>query len=192
MIKRNVFIKIHLILAATALPVILMYVITGALYTAEYKPSSHDVEYIVQLESPLTRDISLLKQVVHDELVKQGIDDPDGKAKLKTDKKRGGKKFVWKGDNHYATMWSHADDRSVVTIEVSTPSWYKRLMWLHKAKGGDAFDIFSIVAAIILIFVLITGVIVGLQVKLFRALTLYSMGVGSLLFLSMMFYAYPW
>ena len=190
--KRNLFIKIHLILAATILPVVLMFVITGALYTAEYKPSSHDETFDVQLEVPLTQDITALKSVVHDALLERDIEDPDGKAKLKRDKKRGGKKFVWKGDNHTVSMWSHADDRSLVTIEVSTPSWYKRLMWLHKAKASDAFDIFSIVAAIILVFVLVTGVIIGLQVKLFRSLTLYSIGAGSLLFLSMMFYSYPW
>jgi len=192
MLRRNSLVKIHLVLAATALPVILMYVVTGMLYTAEYKPSSHDVKYDVQLEAPLQRDLNLLQQVVHDELVKREIEDPDGKTKLKYDKDIDAKKFVWSGDNHTVSMWSHADNRSIVTIEVSTPSWYKRLMWLHKAKGGDAFDIFSIVAAVILIFVLISGVIVGLQVKLFRSLTLYSMGAGSLLFLSMMFFAYPW
>jgi len=192
MLRRNTLVKVHLILAATSLPVILMYVMTGLLYTAEYKPSSHDMTYDVQLNAPLQRDLILLKKVVHAELVKREIEDPDGKTKFKYDKKIGAKKFVWSGDNHSASMWSHADNRSVVTIEVSIPSWYKRLMWLHKAKGGDAFDIFSIVAAVILIFVLISGVIVGLQVKLFRSLTLYSMGAGSLLFLSMMFYAYPW
>jgi hypothetical protein len=190
--KRNVFIKIHLVLAATILPVVLMYVITGALYTAEYKPSSHGEAFDVQLDAPLTRNVELLKSVVHKALIQRDIEDPDGKTKFKRDKKHGGKKFVWQGDNHTVSMWSHKDDRSIVSIEVSTPSWYKRLMWLHKAKASDAFDIFSIVVAIILIFVLITGVIVGLQVKLFRGLTLYSMGFGSLLFLAMMYISYPW
>ncbi len=192
MVKRNLLIKIHLVMAATILPVVLMYVITGALYTAEYKPSSHDKAFDVQLEAPLVRDIQLLKDVVHDALAKRGIDDPDGKAKFKRDKKRGGQKFVWKGDNHTVSMWSHADNRAVVTIEVSTPSWYKRLMWIHTADGGDALKIFSIIVAILLVFVLLTGVIVGLQVKLFRGLTLYSMGFGSLLFLAMMYFSYPW
>ena len=190
--KRNLFIKIHLIMAATILPVVLMYVITGALYTAEYKPSSHNETFDVQLDAPLVRDIQLLKDVVHDALAKREIEDPDGKAKLKRDKKRGGKKFVWKGDNHTVSMWAHADNRAVVSIEVSTPSWYKRLMWIHTADGGDAFEIFSIIVAILLVFVLLTGVIVGLQVKLFRGLTLYSMGFGSLLFLAMMYFSYPW
>ena len=117
------------------------------------------------------------------------MDDPDGKAKLKRDKKRGGKKFVWSGANHTVSMWSHADDRAVVSIEVSTPSWYKRLMKLHKGKGGDVFDIFAITTAIVLMLVLLTGVWVGLKTKPFRRLTLMAMGSGSLLFVLLVLYA---
>jgi len=188
-VNRQLLVKIHLILAATTLPIMLMFLVTGGLYTAEYKPSSHKQTYEVKLEKPLQADIVQLKQVVHQKLIELKLDDPNGKARLKRDKKRGGKKFVWSGSNHTVTMWSHANDRSVVSIEISTPSWYKRLMKLHKGKGGDVFDIFAIVTAIVLILVLFTGVWIGLQSMAYRKLTWTALGSGSLLFVLLVLYA---
>ena len=66
--NRQLLVKIHLILAATALPIMLMFLITGGLYTAEYKPSSHAQTYEVKLAEPLQADIAKLKQVVHQKL----------------------------------------------------------------------------------------------------------------------------
>lgn len=188
MIKRNLLVKLHLVMAAITLPFILMFFITGALYTADYKPSYSVKEYRVKLNAPLKYDYVWLKNIAHKELARLNINDPSGKAKLRTDKKRKSFKLSWQGKNHNISLRPSSVDHSIAVITVRTPSWYKRFMRFHKAKGGDLFDILSIISSIILLLIVISGVVIGLQVKLFKKLTVYSLSFGSIFFILLIIY----
>ncbi|MDQ6961671.1 MAG: hypothetical protein Q9M28_03960 [Mariprofundaceae bacterium] len=189
MFNRQLLVKLHLIMAGLTLAIAVMFFITGALYTWNYKPSSYSTEYRIQVEKPLHRDYKLLKSVTRVELAKLGINEPLGKAKLKSDRKRNSYKFTWSGKNHRATLRPSSKGGLHAVLTVKTPSWYNRFMRLHKGKGGDIFDIFAISASIVFLFILISGVIIGLQVPIFRKLTLYSLGGGCLLFAGLVIYA---
>lgn len=187
--KRITLIKLHLVMAAISLSLVTMFLITGGLYTLDYKPSSYSKEYRVTLSEPMKRDYQQLKALARVELEKLGLEAPLGKAKLKSDRKRHAYKLEWAGSNHSISLRPSSINSSVAVIKVKTPSWYNRFMRLHKGKGGDLFDIFSIVASVVLLLILLSGVILGLQIPTFRMLTLYSLSGGFLLFTALVIYA---
>jgi len=189
MLNRKFLVKFHLVLAAVALSVSAMFFITGGLYTFDYEPSSHAKEYRFKPAEPMQLKLKPLKATAREKLAELGIDEPLGKAKLKKDRKRRSYKLVWKGKNHSIILRPSSDDSSVAVLTVKTPSWYGRFMRLHKGKGGDIFNIFSIIASAALLLILLTGVIIGLQLTAFRKLTLYSLAGGLLLFAAMVIYA---
>lgn len=189
MFKRQFLVKLHLIMASMTLALAAMFFITGALYTWDYKPSSYSEKHYIELSEPLKRDYKYLKTTARAELEKLGISEPLGKAKLKRDKKHHSYKLYWKGKNHSVTLRPSSKGELYAVLSVKTPSWYSRFMRLHKGKGGDLFDIFAITAAIVFMFILISGVIIGLQVPIFRRLTLFSLGGGIVLFVSMVAYS---
>jgi len=189
MLNRKFLVKLHLVLAAIALSVSAMFFITGGLYTFDYEPSSYAKKYKFTLSKPLQLKLKPLKATAREKLAELGVDEPSGKAKLKYDRKRKAYKLVWKGKNHSVVLRPSTSDSSVAVLSVITPSWYKRFMRLHKGKGGDVFNVFSIVASVALLLILLSGVIIGLQLTAFRKLTLYSLGGGLLLFAAMVIYA---
>jgi len=189
MFKRQFLVKLHLVMAGMTLALAMMFFITGALYTWNYKPSSYSQEYRFDLKEPMQKDYKQLKSTARAELKRLGISEPLGKAKLKRDKKHHSYKLYWKGKNHSVTLRPSSKGALHAVLTVKTPSWYNRFMRLHKGSGGDLFDIFAITGSIVLLFILITGVIIGLQVPVFRRLTLFSLGGGFLLFASLVAYA---
>jgi len=182
-VDRRILVKLHLIMAAVALPPLLMFVITGGLYTLEYKPSSSKNEYRVTMSAPLDGNKEKMKDVVRQVLSEHGLDAPTGKAKVK----RSGRsyKMKWSGKNHSANLRASSRDKMVAVIEVKTPSWYNRLMRLHKGKGSDLFDMFAIAMSVFVTFILLTGVWIGLKTAAYKTLTIQALGLGSALFLAM-------
>ncbi len=180
---RKNLVKIHLMMAAVALPLLLMFVITGGLYTFEYKPSSETKEYRMTMSAPLDGDVEKMKNIVRQVLSEHDLGVPTGKAKVK----RSGRsyKMKWSGKNHSVKLRVSSRDHRVAVIEVKTPSWYHRLMRLHKGKGTDLFDIFSITMSIFVVFILFTGVWIGLKTAAYKALTVKALGLGTALFLVM-------
>ena len=189
MLNRKFLVKLHLVLAAVALSISAMFFITGGLYTFDYEPSSYAKEYRFNLSEPMQLKLKPLKIMAREKLAELGVDEPLGKAKLKKDRKRKSYRLVWKGKNHSMILRPSSENSSVAILTVKTPSWYGRFMRLHKGKGGDIFNIFSIIASAALLLILLSGVIIGLQLTAFRKLTLYSLAGGLLLFAVMVIYA---
>ncbi|MDQ7004343.1 MAG: hypothetical protein Q9N67_05280 [Ghiorsea sp.] len=184
---RRILVKLHLIMAAVALPLLLMFAITGGLYTLEYKPNLEKKEYRVTMNTPLNGDVEQMKNIVRQVLSEHDLNEPMGKVKVK----RSGRhyKMKWSGKNHSVSLRASSRDNRVAVIEVKIPSSYHRLMSLHKGKGGDLFDAFAIAMSIFVVFILLTGVWIGLKTATYKALTVKALGVGSLLFLAMVIYA---
>lgn len=187
-IKRLFFVKTHLILAGLSLSIMTMFLITGALYTYGYKPSSHTIKHRVTEPQALKKDIVVLTDIALRELQKLGISPPITKPKMKRDKRWGVFKLVWSDENKRVSLRPSTRNNHVAVMKIKQYSWYSRLMSLHKGKGKDIFDIFTISAAIILFIVLLSGVLVGLMAQGLRRLTLYSVVSGMMLFVGMVTY----
>ena len=95
--NRATLIRIHMLLAAFILPVALMFLVTGGLYTWGFKGTYQSQSYEVKLGAPLDGNLDKLLAISTAELANRGIDQPTGSASLK----KGGTsyKMEWTGSN---------------------------------------------------------------------------------------------
>ena len=183
MIRRYTLVKTHMILASVIFPVTLMFFITGALYIADIKPGSSKEEFKITYNQPVPRDLGILKGLAERAMASRDIAKPLGKAKMKSGY------LDWNGRNLRIKFGPSAEDAKVAVLKVYTPSWYNQFMRLHKGKGKDAFDIFVIVSAIIMMLIILSGTVTGLSLPKLRSTVYYSMGAGTLIFVGLMIYS---
>ncbi|NYT46743.1 MAG: hypothetical protein H0A75_02920 [Candidatus Methanofishera endochildressiae] len=107
---------------------------------------------------------------------------PSGKAKIK----QAGNSFYfeWTGakldvrlEPGKDPLWLFSDKKT---------SWHRFLVQLHKAKAGQAFKVYAALLAVGLIILFLTGFIMAWKISKYRRLLLSSMGLGLLLFMTML------
>lgn len=167
--------KIHLILAAFMLPVTLMFLVTGGLYTWGITGSYDRVDYPVPLNRPLAKEESALVQLARTELAKRDIDEPTGNPRIRTI--ADGYQLEWTGSKR--DVWLEpTSDPLQARLTVLETSWYRNLVQLHKAKGGIVFKAFAAALAIALFMMLATGVLLAWSVPKFRRVVSISAFAG--------------
>lgn len=178
-ISRLTLTKVHAILAAFILPVAVMFFITGVLYTwgksGEYVTTKHDLA----LAAPLSKDKDALVALAEEQLTKLGVAAPSGKPGVRSV----GTSFQleWSGADLDVVLAPTADPL-VAQLQVKDTTWYRHLVQLHKAKGGEVFKVYASVMAAALLLLLVTGYIIALQVPLLRRLTLATTAIGAVAF----------
>jgi len=167
--------KIHALLAALILPVALLFMVTGALYTWGVKGSYSSEVYEIALEKPLTPDRGPLLALAESELKKIGANPPEGQAALKIY----GTNFVleWTGSSKDLLLEPTAQER-VATLTVKKTSLYRNLVQLHKAKGGIAFKIYAAFFAFALLGLLVSGYLMAWTLPKIKRLTLVATLIG--------------
>jgi len=178
-INRGVLTKIHLAIACFIFPVALMFPITGALYAWNVKGSYITETHDLALTQALVKDAKQLQLLVMQELDKQSLDYPSGKAKIKS----AGTSwyFEWTGANRDVTLEPTAAANSA-QLKIKTTTWYRHLVQLHKAKGGQLFKGYAALFAMGLLTLLASGFIMAWQVPRFRQLAGMSSVLGILVF----------
>ncbi len=173
--NRKTLMNVHMLLAAFMFPVALMFLITGGLYTWDYKGSYNKTSYDIVAPAGVTADLAQLTDLVADELQQREIEEPEGKAKLK----KGGTsyKLEWTGSSRDVVLEPTADS-SVLRLTVSETTWYRTFVQLHKAKGGTVFKYYAAALAISLFVILASGLWMALQIPKFRQLTLGVLALG--------------
>lgn len=183
---RSALIKIHAAIAAFCLPVGIMFLITGGLYTAGIKGATTKEVYNIPLSSPVVPSKENLLQLARHELDSRGIDYPTGKIHYREKKAR--KILKW-GDLNRRLRIESTDNPRLVTLTIKTPGWFQRFMSLHKADGKTPFRIYAMVWATLLLILFITGVVMAWQVKKLRALVIRSALSGSIIFMALLFHS---
>lgn len=180
--NRLVLIRIHMLLAAFMFPAAFMFLLTGGLYTWEVKGSYNSEAETVILSEPLVDDASVLLELTQQELDKRSLAYPTGKGKVKA----GGTswKFEWTGAERDVVL-EPTDDPLLARLTVKETTWYRNLVQLHKAKGGQLFKVYAAVLAISLFLILLSGFIMAWQVPRFRAQTAVVSVAGVAVFLLM-------
>lgn len=175
MMTRLTLMKYHAVLAAFILPVALMYMITGALYTWGIKGGYIDEYYDVPLTESIQPELISLSQLAKAELNKQGLSVPTGEPKIK----KIGTNFMldWAGSSKYVTLEPTADPL-VAKLTVKHTTWYRTLVQLHKAKGGPVFKVYAVVFSIFMVLLLISGFIMAWQSPKLKRLTVFSSLTG--------------
>jgi len=172
-----------MVLAAFMLPVAIMYPVTGALYTWGIKGSYETTIYQLKLKQPLTQNKEKLIELTTQALMLREIPLPSGKSGIKT------------AGNSFQLEWTGSDLDVILEpglgpllaeLKVKQTSGYRRLVQLHKAKGGNEFKVYAAVFATALLALLLTGMLMALQMPTFRLPVLLSMSTGIAVFIAMM------
>jgi hypothetical protein len=180
MVDRATLTRWHMLLAAFIFPAILMFLVTGGFYTWGIKGSYQDSVHDVPLDKPLGTDAADLQALVAAELQRLGVAPPSGAAKVK----KGGTSYAleWTGSSRDVLLEPTADP-TVARLTIKDTTWYRKLVQLHKAKGGQAFKVYAAVLAVSLLLILCTGYIIALQSPRLRKSALVASLAGLLTFM---------
>lgn len=178
--NRSVLVHIHLVFAALLLPFIIMFAITGALYTWGIKGAVEEYQYDIVLSQPLKYEPEYLHQWLEDVLEIKGIDRPSGQGKMKGDAEQ--YHYEWTGSAHDVSV-APSTDPLIAHLTIEESSYYHYLVQLHKGQGGTIFKVYAAILAIGLVFLAITGVVMALRMPKLRSLTQRYLVAGSLMFI---------
>ncbi len=172
-VSRIALTKLHLLLAAFMFPAVVMFLVTGALYTWGNKGEWREQTVQVALETPLVADEQALRSVALSELAERDLPAPSGKSNVS--EKDGEIALYWGGARSEISL-SSTDDPLIAEATIKEASFHRWLVQLHKAKGSTAFKAYATLLATVLFVLVASGLVMGLQVKAMRRLT----AVGSI------------
>lgn len=177
--SRPTVIQIHMLLAAFIFPAALMFLVTGGFYTWGVKGSYVNTVHDITLSEPLPADSAELADLARQELDRLSITVPTGKPKLK----KSGTSFLleWTGSERDVVLEPTLEPLSA-KLTVKETTWYRKLVQLHKAKGGQLFKVYAAVLAISLFVILATGFILALQVPRYRTSAIVAAAAGTVVF----------
>lgn len=173
--NRMQLMKIHSLLAAFILPVAIMFMLTGSLYTWGIKGKYVSDVYELSLEEPIRSDLGALTALVESELHRLAISYPEGNPRLKQYANHF--QFEWTGSSKDVIL-EPTGNESVAKLTVKHTTWYRNLVQLHKAKGGIAFKVYAAVFAIAIAILLVSGFIMAWQTPKLKRATLVSSVIG--------------
>lgn len=172
--------KIHLWLAALLFPAMLLFLVTGALYTWGITGKTVNTETTVALAAPLNADDeAALRQIAGAELAKAGLSEPSGKARVR--KTGSGFTFEWTGSQRDVTV-EPTDNSAEAKVTIKEASLHRMMVQLHKAKGGVLFKIYATILAVALFLLVATGLLIGLKSPPFCRATMIGSASGLAIF----------
>lgn len=181
-LNRTSLVKVHMLLASFMFPVACMFLITGGFYTWGIKGSYNSEVHTILLDKSLVQDQVYLESLVQRELERLAISVPSGGASIK----KGGTSFKleWTGSGRDVVLEPTSDELTAkLTIKETT--WYRNLVQLHKAKGGQLFKIYAAGLAVSLFVILLSGFLMAWQVPKYRKQALIFSSAGLVIFLLM-------
>ncbi len=180
--NRLTLIKIHMLLAAFIFPVALMFLITGGLYTWSIKGSYSNTVHRINLSQPLIADANTLREFMQLELDRLDIDPPSGNVTIK----KGGTSYKaeWTGSVRDVVLHPTANKLKAKMV-IKDTTWYRQLVQLHKAKGGQFFKVYAALLAVSLFTILLTGFVIALQIPKYRNSAILATLAGIAMFVAM-------
>ena len=177
---QRTLVGLHVVLASFYLPMGVMYAITGGLYGLGIKGGYETVETSVAMDAPVAKELSQLVAIAEEALRDRGLADPTGSAGIKSS----GTSFhlEWTGTERDVEVHP-TEDPMVAKVRIKDTSAYRRLVQLHKAKGGELFKWFAATWMACLVALFVTGGLMAYARKPFRRLALVASLLGIAAFL---------
>jgi hypothetical protein len=172
---QRTLVVLHVVLASFYLPMGVMYAITGGLYGLGIKGGYETVETSVATDAPVAKELSQLVAIAEEALRDRGLADPTGSAGIKSS----GTSFhlEWTGTERDVEVHP-TEDPMVAKVRIKDTSAYRRLVQLHKAKGGELFKWFAATWMAGLVALFVTGGLMAYARKPFRRLALVASLLG--------------
>ncbi len=182
MISRFKIVQLHMLLSSFVLPAVLLYILSGVLYTLGVKGSVAKQTFTVALERPFTPDLEFLTGVVAKTLAEKSLVFPDGDPSLK--KSKSGYKFLLSSLRYSVTVVGKKGEPSV-EFTYRERSVLTQVMRIHRGEAGTMFKVVSIMAVAGLLLVFASGLYMAYTMPKFRRPSLIATGLGLLLLLVM-------
>jgi len=180
-VSRILLTKLHLTFAAVMFPAVLMFLVTGALYTWGNKGEWYEESANVALNEPLTtQSEGDITSFAVQQMVQRDLPIPSGKLSVTEGEDAS---LTWSGARSEISI-KQGDDPLVANVDVKEASMHRWLVQLHKAKGSTAFKVYASFLALVLFLLVASGIVMGLQVKSMRRLTLGSGAAGLVAFVT--------
>ena len=175
LMSRKLLITIHLYLAAFFAPILIITAISGGLYLLGLKGSVEKKLVYTGAATEINVNAEDMKLEVSNVLSKAGIDADFEYVK-------GGGDFFFTrptSKQHYVLEIENEQ----LKITKRTPDLNKVIVELHKGHGPLAFKTFQKILAAGLIFIVVSGLWLGLSSPQLRSKSIIASGLGGLIFL---------
>jgi hypothetical protein len=163
---RATIIKLHLFVAAFLAPILLMVAVSGGLYLIGSKGTTERIVLTVP-EMVVFDDEAADLEAEVSSLLKQLGQSTDFEY-LKTSGK---------------TLITRPTSRIGLSVVEVRPDWIKTIVELHKGHGPTRFKTFQKVMAVGLLFIVLSGLWLGLTAKGLRKSTLLTSAAGLIIFI---------
>jgi len=185
-INRITLIKIHLILASFSLPIFLLYVASGLLYTSNIKGSIHKTKIPIKLEQTINDEILQAEQIVTTALQQTEFSLPSIAPTLKHEK--GHTEIRWNRISQSFTLQFKAGTKTALLV-IRQRDLLTQIMRIHRAESGKAFKLLSLAMVLALCLVLISGFYMALTSSKLSKTSLIAAGCGLLVFIGILSFA---
>lgn len=172
---RYQMIQMHMLLAAFLLPLALMYLVSGILYTLDVKGHIKKQEIMVPLEQAFVPNLEDLKKQTINILKQKHMPTPGGEPSLK--KRKGVYELYW-SDLKYAVKLQATSHPMTARLTVKKRNFLAQVMRIHRAEAGLVFQVFTIILVLGLMTILLSGVYMALMVPKFKRPVLWVMSLG--------------
>jgi len=172
---RKLLISIHMYLSAFFAPAVLLVAISGGLYLIGIKGEVQETSIYKSSEIAIDASSPSLKDDVTALLAEAGVASFD----FEYVKVKGSTLYTRPTSTEHYILNLGADGVEVVQ---GVPSLQKRMIELHMGHGPTAFKTFQKFFAVGLVFVMISGMWLGLSAKHLRRSTALTVGAGAVLF----------
>ena len=174
-LTRKQLLTLHMYLAAFFAPAVFLVAISGGLYLAGIKGSVEQDTIYSSEDVAISADSSTLKADVTALLVNAGVESYD----YEYIKVKGNSLYTRPTSKDYYVIELLQTGVEVVHVR---PNLQSRLMELHKGHGPSAFKIFQTAFSVGLLFVIISGLFLGVSAARLRRPTLLTVSAGALIF----------
>jgi hypothetical protein len=174
---RIILIRLHLWMASFLSAILLMIAISGGLYLFGLKGSTETTQIVTPAEAQLDANSESLEADVRALLSAVNYDYEFEYIK------QGGNSLVTRPTSR--TYYEIKIEPQVLVITRHDPDWIKAIVDLHKGHGPLLYKRFQQFTAAGLVFVLLTGLWLGLSSKRLRQQTILAVGLGLLVFLTL-------
>jgi hypothetical protein len=174
---RSLLIKIHLYLSSFFAVVVLLVAFSGGMYLLGVKGATTTTE-VGKLDGGAALMADASKEAVSNALERAGIGD------------FGFDYVITRGDTLFTrptsrTYYGLTVEGDAVTVTRNEPTFQKRLQELHFGHGPSIYREFQKVFAAGMLFIILSGLWLGLSSDRLRKNTLISAGAGVLVFLAL-------
>ncbi|NLX23594.1 MAG: hypothetical protein GXY55_18230 [Phycisphaerae bacterium] len=180
----SVLTTLHVLLASFFMPMGIMYLVTGGLYTMGIRGSYREEQHDVTVARVPEADLPAVLALAASELDARGITHPTGAARIQ--RIGASWQFEWTGSNRDVVL-RPTDNPSAMAMTVKNTTPYRRFVQLHKAKGGWGFKLLAVAWSVGLLSLLVSGYLLAWRPPHLRRMTATATLAGIVVFA-----AYVW